>query len=346
MNRCQVARGLAVALVCLAGARDAGADDPVPEPFKVTVSYQAPAACPGVSTFMTLLAAHLRAGDNAPLYTQIKIADEGPRYQLELTVYVAATPHRSEETAASCDELVRLAALMTAVARTQAPPLIPPAELTAFTPHEAPEAPVVPPPRVFDRPPPPVPEAPAPPTGPHWLLGAQVQGASGVLPGVAFGTGPLLELAWENIALRASASFWLPSEVPPPEELASTSPLSLRLQSLDLAPCLRRAMYAGSANELALSACAVLSGYRLTSVAPQLDVSRDVVYRAGAGFSAGVTWLHASGLSVGAELGLSDLFEPFRVHAAPSKGLMYESRANQAHLNVVVGFRFGGAGEG
>ncbi len=334
-------------------ARAAGEFDSGAVPFKVSVSYQAPEGCPRASTFMTLLAGHLEAGDSPPLNVHVNISHVGALYLLDLTV-LAPTPRRSKEGAASCGDLVRLAALMAAVARTpHAPPepLLPPEPPSdphsfAKTGSESPPVDLSPDQDHSDALAAPEPDSTPFVPGPHWMLAGQVQSGLGVLPGVAFGTGPLLELAWPSFALRGAASWWLPREVAGGGGLDSLAPLSLTLQSLDVAACLKRSMYEGASHELSLSACAVVSGYRLGVEAHHLGASSDVIYRAGAGFSAGAMWALPGALQMGVQLGLSELARPLRVLAPPLRGTVYESRGSQVRFDVVVGFRFGGGAGG
>lgn len=332
-----------IGLSCLFSVRSAEADEPQAS-FKIGVSYQAPATCPGVSTFMMLLAEHLKSEDNAPLYAHVKISEAAPLHRLELTVYASALPLRSEEAASSCEELVRLAAFMTAVARTQPSPrewsTEPPEDEDAPNEEETRETPLVAPAPIDPR----EPDVAPTKAGSRWLAAGQLQGGFGVLPGVTFGTGPLVELAWQSFALRAAGSWWVPSEAAPEGGLDSLAPLTFTLQSVDLAACLRQSMYEWGAHELSFGACAVLSGHRLGTESRQSGGSSDVAYRAGGGLSVGATWALPGELEVGAELGLSELSAPFRVQAAPLRESIYESRGSQARFALFVGFRFGGGG--
>ncbi|HTV25039.1 MAG TPA: hypothetical protein VMG12_40375 [Polyangiaceae bacterium] len=332
-----------VGLVGLLGAAAAHADDVRLTTAKIGVSYRAPAVCPDVSTFMLLLARHLRGGDNAPLYARVEISEAGPPYRLALTVYTSALPLRSEETASSCDELVRLAAFMAAVARTQAV-----IEKTSTEPPEA-EASVA----EEVRPPPPparvensrrVPDVAPRATGPGWLVAGQLHGGLGLLPGVSFGTGPLVEVAWRNVALRSAASWWLPGEAAATGSFDSLAPLTLTLQSLDLAACLRQPVVAGAGHALALGVCGVFSGYRFGSESRQPGAPSAVAYRSGWGLDVGAMWGLPGALQVGAELGLSELAAPLRVHAEPYREALYESRGSQMRFSLLMGLVFGGDG--
>lgn len=338
-----VSCGMVLPLLIDAASTRAG--EPIAAPFNLGVSYQAPAGCPGASTFMSLLAQHLAAEDNAPLHAQVRISEPAPLYRLKLTVDVGFTRLHGEETASSCDELVRLAALMTAMARTQPAPSDP---LEPISDVEEPSTTGMPEPSSTDPGPsaPPEPDMPSEAGGPGWLLAGQMQGGLGLLPGVSFGTGPLVELAWRSFALRAAASWWLPQDVVPQGGLDSLATLTLSLQSVDLAACLRRSMYEAALHELALMACGVFSGYRVGTESTQFGGSSEVTYRAGAGLSVGARWALPGELELGAQLGLSDLARPFRVHATPLRGSVYESRGSQMYLELLVGFRFGGGGEG
>lgn len=347
-NKAAVYRAAMCSAAIALGALGAGASEP--EPFKVTVSYRAPASCPRMSDFMTRLAGYLEGGGEAPLYAIIEISEADSKYHLKVTIYVAALPLRREESLASCDELVRVAALMTAMARaeperSEAPggegdpePAMPEPEPGVIEP----EAEHVP---QSDSPPPP-PEAATAGRGARWLVGAEVQSGVGLLPGVAWGTGALLSVAWQSFGLRALASFWLPSSVASPAGVDSLPPLSLALQSLDLGACLRHSLHDAAAYELGLSACAVLSGYRLAAEARQFGQASDVTYRAAAGFSAGASLELPGALELGLQLALADLVKPFRVYAAPLQGPLYESASNHLRVELMMGFRFEGGGGG
>lgn len=342
------------AAVCSAalalGALPAGAAEPEPAPFKVTVSYRAPPSCPSMSDFMTHLAGYLEGGAEAPLYAIIDISEVDTKYHSKMTIYVAALPLHREEFSASCAELVRVAALMTAMARAE------PRRSEARGVEGDPE-PVTtdPEPRALeaeakdmaqsDSPPGP-PEAVAASRGARWLVGAEVQSGVGLLPGVAWGTGALLSVVWHSFGVRALASFWLPRSVASPAGVDSLPPLSLALQSLDLGACLRHSLYDAAAYELGLSACAVLSGYRLAAEARQFGEASDVTYRGAAGFSAGASLGLPGALELGLQFALADLVKPFRVYAAPLQGPLYESASNHLRLELMMGFRFESGGGG
>lgn len=329
------------------GAARAGAT--APEPFKVTVSYRAAPSCPSMSGFMARLAGYLEGGAEAPLYAIIDISEADAEYHLKMTIYLAALPLHREESSASCDELVRLAALMTAVARAEP---LPREDAVSEVELEPPVG--KPEPRVVEPQDHEVGQVEAPPRLPEvlaanrarWLVGAEVQSGVGLLPGVAWGTGALLSVAWHSFGVRALASFWLPRSVGSPAGLDSLPPLSLALQSLDLGACLRHSLHDAAAYELGLSACAVLSGYRLAAEARQFGEASDVTYRGAAGFSAGASLGLPGALELGLQFALADLVTPFRVYAAPLQGPLYESASNHLRVELMMGFRFEGGGGG
>lgn len=316
---------------------------------KVGVSYSAPAGCPSVGEFMTSLASFLAGTDPLPLYTRVELSELQSGYRLRLTVYVGALPLQREEVSASCRELARLAALMTAVARTEPRP-----RPAAITVDRVPEP-------VFDVEPLAADATHAPDSvtqslepsarradleGSHLLLGAQVQSAMGLLPGVAFGMGVAFEAAWPSFALRLLGSSWLPHEAAAPAGLESLPALTLGLQALDLGVCLKQALYDEAPIELHLKGCAVLSGYRITSETHQVGRGTSVSYRGAGGFSAGASLGLWSALDLSLQVGLSNLLRPFEVVEPPYVDALYRSESSLARLEVTLGYRFGGSGGG
>jgi hypothetical protein len=227
------------------------------------VSYEAPAGCPSGVEFLAALRSHLQAGGDGAIDASVRITGpSGGVFELELALRVAGETTASRMRADSCETLMQVAALNASMARTPADgiaaaPLAPsllsaPIEPSMGVNHGNRGA------AVLDS----AGDAasrngpPAPRLGGFAL--AEVRTASGMLPALAWGRGLVVGVALEPWSLRLSGTWWLPVQHTFSGDGSSPVNMEFEQQSLELAPCVGRALSA----LLRLDACASLSGHR------------------------------------------------------------------------------------
>jgi hypothetical protein len=262
----------------LAAALALGAATPARAALPLTLTWDAPAACPTVDDVRAELARLVRfpAGQTPPpLVAEGHIEARDGRWHLRLrTVRDGARGERELE-ADSCASLAHAATLVMALAfgvaepEPAAPP--PPAPPRPAPRPRAPEAaPPEPPPVVEAPPPPPVVEAPPPketivvvaparPSRPPavWSLAADARVSNGPLPGVDWGADVGLDARFGRVLASLRLDAWLPTD-----DAVTGTPARMQFSGagLTLALC----GLAVDGGRLSLAGCALGGGAAIT----------------------------------------------------------------------------------
>jgi hypothetical protein len=316
---------------------------PPTEPLELRIVYRAPEGCPSGADFLAVLRGHLAAGGRGAIDADVRIQrmTEGA-FELVLHLRVADDQAESVVRADSCRALMQLAALNASMARTpaasvdEAEPsaaqvqlLLPSPEVPRAIPERGSrvglDAPLA-----LDR----IPSremARASAASPRAFVLAEVRTASGMLPSLSYGQGVALGLERVPWSLRLGAIWWQAQERTFSPD--GTSPMMLRFeqQSLDLSPCLKRALSA----PLQIEGCASLALHRIQSSAEAPRLKGSI------GAAGGMVLSPWRGLRIEAGAGLMMAIRAPSFDVEPVQSI-HRAATVQPFGRVALGWEFGG----
>jgi hypothetical protein len=318
---------------------------PDAKPLELRVAYRAPDECPSGADFLDAVRGHLVAGGEGAIDADVRIR-RVTDVAFELVLYLRVADEQTESVvrADSCAALMQLAALNASMARTPAPPeeaaetsapraqaLLPMPQMRVETIPgggrlvglDAPLALDAPPAeeRVTAR-------ALAPQRA---FVLAELRTASGMLPSLSYGQGVAVGLERVPWSLRLAATWWTAQERAFDPDGSSPVPLRFEQQSLELSPCLQRALSA----PLHVEGCASLAAHRIqtSAEAPRLKGSIGA-----AGFVVLSPW---RGLRIEAGAGVMVAVRAPSFDIGPMQSV-HRADTLQPFARVALGWAFGG----